>query len=144
MTYLDGEPFEALNTTARDLATLGELVLRQGRHGGRQLVSEGAVAEILTPSQSLNRAYGLLWWLNGQTPLRIPFVDEPIDQVLLPSAPADTVAMLGALGQWCHVVPSLDAVVVRLGSTVPGPLAAIGAAAADELWRDVLAPGLAR
>jgi CubicO group peptidase (beta-lactamase class C family) len=140
MHYLDGQPFEALSTTGRDLAAVGELVLRAGRWGDDQLLSAERIGEILTPSSALNPAYGLLWWLNGRSPMRVPGVPEPIDQVLLPHAPADTVAMLGALGQFCHVVPSLDAVVVRLGSAVPGPMALVGALTADDLWRHVLLP----
>ena len=34
---------------------------------------------------------------------------------MIPSAPADLVAALGALGRTCYVVPSLDLVVTRLG-----------------------------
>ncbi|MBX3314919.1 MAG: beta-lactamase family protein [Actinobacteria bacterium] len=136
MSYLDGRPFEALSTTGRDLAAIGGLVLA----GGAGIVSGERLAELLRPSQELNPAYGLLWWLNGRTPIRMPMVDEPIDRVLLPHAPADTVAMLGALGQLCHVTPSLGVVVVRLGSTTGGLGGMTGSTLADDLWRDVLVP----
>jgi CubicO group peptidase (beta-lactamase class C family) len=136
MSYLDGRPFEALSTTGRDLAAIGGIVAARGSG----IVSEASLAELLRPSQDLNPAYGLLWWLNGRTPIRLPMVDEPIDRVLLPHAPADTVAMLGALGQMCHVVPSLEVVAVRLGSSTGGLGGATGSALADDLWREVLTP----
>jgi CubicO group peptidase (beta-lactamase class C family) len=102
-----------LYTTARDLARFGELMLAGGARQGRRVVSAGWVATSVTPSQSLNPAYGLLWWLNGRPPRTGP--EAPARAALAPAAPADLYAAQGALGRKVYVVPSLGLVVVRLG-----------------------------
>ena len=109
---MDANPI-GLCTTARDLVRFGELMLAGGVWQGRRVISEGYVAAAVEPSQSLNPAYGLLWWLNGR-PLRIG-PEASGDAVLAPAAPGDMVAAQGALGRKVYVVPSLDLVVVRLG-----------------------------
>lgn len=133
MTYLDGRPFEALLTSARDLARLGNMVLNKGAVAGRRVLGAESLTELLTPSQDLNRAYGLLWWLNGQRPILRPLVEDPVDSVLIPNAPADTVAALGAMGQFCLVTRSHQAVVVRLGSAPRGDLT--GGDVTSEIWQ---------
>lgn len=136
MSYLDGTPFEALSTTAADLAAIGELVLRRGSWQGNRVIAAERIDELLRPSQELNPAYGLLWWLNGRRPMLLPMVDEPIDSVLLPSGPDDAVCALGAMGQVCAVSSSRDVVIVRLGGAAGGGLAAlVGGSIADDLWR---------
>jgi CubicO group peptidase (beta-lactamase class C family) len=104
-----------LYTTARDLVRLGEVMLAGGVWHGRRVVSEGYVEAALMPSQSLNPAYGLLWWLNGQPPRSA--AGEAGPATLAPAAPKDMIAAQGALGRKLYVVPSLGLVVVRLGDT---------------------------
>lgn len=48
---------------ADDHARLGLLIARNGRWGGRQLLSEHWIRMMLTPSPTL-ASYGFLWWLN--------------------------------------------------------------------------------
>lgn len=131
MTYLDGRPFEALLTSARDFARFGDMVLHDGTVGGREVITAESLAALLAPSQDLNRAYGLLWWLNGQRPHLRPLMEDPVNDVLIPNAPEDTVAAIGAMGQLCLVTPSRQTVVVRLGSAPRGD----GTGAANELWQ---------
>ena len=76
MNYLNGRPFEALLTSARDLARFGNMILNKGTLAGRQILKTESITELLTPSQELNRAYGLLWWLNGQRPIRLPLEED--------------------------------------------------------------------
>ena len=102
-----------LYTTARDLVRFGELMLAGGAWQGLRLVSEGWVETAVRPSQSLNPAYGLLWWLNGRPARAGP--EASGHAVLAPAAPGDMFAAQGALGRKVYVVPSLDLVVVRLG-----------------------------
>ncbi len=106
-----------LFTTARDLVRFGELMLAGGVWQGRRLVSKGFVETAVKPSQGLNPAYGLLWWLNGRPPGTAPGAAG--NAVLAPAAPRDLYAAQGALGRKVYVVPSLDLVVVRLGDS-PG------------------------
>lgn len=49
--------------SALDHARLGLLISRKGEWNGRQLLSRGYIAEMLTPSLT-NPDYGFLWWLN--------------------------------------------------------------------------------
>ena len=56
-TYADAE------TTLRDFARVGQLVLDQGRVGETQLVSAEWVSECIAPI-SKNPNYGMLWWLH--------------------------------------------------------------------------------
>jgi CubicO group peptidase (beta-lactamase class C family) len=102
-----------LYTTARDLVRFGELMLAGGVWQGRRVVSEGWVEAAVTPSQSLNPAYGLLWWLNARPSRTGP--EASGHAALAPAAPGDMFAAQGALGRKVYVVPSLALVVVRLG-----------------------------
>ncbi len=113
---MDANPV-GLTTTARDLARFGGLMLAGGVWQDRRLVSESYVAAAVRPSQSLNPAYGLLWWLNGR-PLRTR-PEASGHEVLAAAAPGDMFAAHGALGRRVWVVPSLELVVARLGDT-PG------------------------
>jgi CubicO group peptidase (beta-lactamase class C family) len=99
----DGLPHTGggLSLRARDMARLGELVLRGGRAGERQVVSrewlEGSFAHAAGPIDWPRPVYyGRLWWL------------------FPPSGPAtsDVVTASGAGGQWIFVAPPLDLVVV--------------------------------
>ena len=56
-TYADME------TTPRDFARLGVLMLNKGAWRGERVVSESWVEQSTKPSQTLNPSYGLLWWL---------------------------------------------------------------------------------
>lgn len=115
-SYPDGSPFEGLVTSCRDLARFGLAVLAGGSWAGRELgLGDGYLGEALSPSSPLNLSYGFLWWLNGQKSHRLAGAPEVVDGPLIPSAPADLVAAQGAFRRLCHVVPSLDLVVVRLG-----------------------------
>lgn len=99
-------------STARDLMRFGELVLAGGIWNGRRLIGAEVLGSLLSPSQTLNPSYGLLWWLNAR-----PGLDAfgRGDSLRFPSAPRDTVAALGAGGQMLLIVPSRSLIVVRQG-----------------------------
>lgn len=111
-----------LQSTCRDLARLGGLVAGDGAVDGEQLLSRAWVRDVVAePSQPLNAAYGLLWWLNRPGPVAGAF-DQPGTGTLVaepgqlaPSAPAEAVAALGFGGQVLLVDPTSRTVVVRLG-----------------------------
>jgi CubicO group peptidase (beta-lactamase class C family) len=135
----NGRPLLGLELTPRDMARFGLLALAHGRWGGTRVVPEGYARRALASSQQLNPSYGFLWWLNGKTSHQLPGpAPHPIAGPLVPSAPADTVAALGAGDQKIYVVPSLDVVVVRQGFRAGGQLAF------DELWWQALARALPR
>lgn len=101
---------------ARDMARFGILVSREGRWAGSPVLQDTAyLRAMLTPSQTLNRSYGYLWWLNGQSSHRLPATFQEFPGPIAPNAPADLVAALGANGQILDLVPSEGLIVVRMG-----------------------------
>lgn len=56
-TYADME------TTPRDMARIGILMLNKGKWGDRQIVGEDWIRLSTTSSQEMYKGYGLLWWL---------------------------------------------------------------------------------
>ena len=80
---------------------------------GRRIVSEAGLAAMFARSPT-NPAYGRLWWLNGSAYTIRPLANR-VTGPLIPAAPADLVAALGALDRKLCVVPSLKLVVVRMG-----------------------------
>jgi CubicO group peptidase (beta-lactamase class C family) len=56
-TYADME------TTPREFARIGLLMLNKGTWQGKRIVGESWVEQMTKPSQTLNPRYGLLWWL---------------------------------------------------------------------------------
>ena len=91
--------------SARDLARLGEVFLRQGEINGTRIVGESYMRAATQPNTSTNSpAYGYQVWLNrGGENLRWP------------DLPADAYAFTGNRGQVVMVIPSLDSVLVRMG-----------------------------
>jgi len=118
-----------LATTGRDLSRYGLLILAGGKWNGNDLLRNPAYfRQMLTPSQPLNPSYGLLWWLNGQPRFQLAGATVSQPGSLIPSAPRDLVAALGALDRKCYIVPSLGLVVTRLGDQT-------GEAFNNEFWK---------
>ncbi len=86
-TYADME------TTPRDLAHIGLLMLHRGVWRGRRILSEAWIDASTRPSQRLHPEYGLLWWLHDDPP---------------------GFAGHGHLDTDLHVFPALDLIVVRM------------------------------
>ncbi|WP_372784405.1 serine hydrolase domain-containing protein [Phenylobacterium sp.] len=107
-----------LVTTPRDTARLGQIVLDGGKAAdGKRLVSEAGMKAMFARSAT-NPAYGRLWWLNGSEVTIRPLARR-IDGPLIPAAPADLVAALGAQDRKLYVAPSRKLVVVRMGAAAP-------------------------
>jgi hypothetical protein len=105
------------------------LILAHGKWEGKDLLGNtDYVRAMLMPSQSLNPSYGLLWWLNGQQRHQGAGATTSQQGPLIPAAPGDLVAALGALDRKCYVVPSLGLVVTRLGDQT-------GEAFDNEFWK---------
>jgi CubicO group peptidase (beta-lactamase class C family) len=106
------------STTARDLARFGLMIQAGGKWGDQQVINDADfLTEMLSPSQSLNPAYGYLWWINGQAfSLASAANARRLTRALIPSAPDDLVAMQGAMDRKLYLVPSLNLVITRLGA----------------------------
>jgi CubicO group peptidase (beta-lactamase class C family) len=92
-----------------DWARLGELALRDGRWGGRQVLPPGFLARASTPAlaDGPGRGYGMQAWRIG---------DAQAGRCR-GRVPADAIAMSGHWGQIVAIVPSREAVIVRMGWT---------------------------
>lgn len=104
-------------STARDMARFGLLALNDFNWDGNPVLTNSEYIDALTsPSQEMNLAYGYLWWLNGQESFMVPLDSNVYDGWLVPSAPEDMYAALGANDQKIYVVPSQNMVVIRQGN----------------------------
>jgi CubicO group peptidase (beta-lactamase class C family) len=116
-----------LYTTPRDMAKLGHLILDHGKAlDGRPVISSEQLSALLQRSPT-NPAYGRLWWLNGSSYALLP-ANARRESALVPAAPMDLVAALGALDRKIYVVPSRKLIVVRTGQ------AAVDRGFDQELW----------
>jgi CubicO group peptidase (beta-lactamase class C family) len=107
-----------LVTSPRDIAKFGQIVLDQGRAAnGKRIVSQTQLNAMFARAPT-NPAYGRLWWLNGSSYSIKPLAHR-VDGPLIPAAPADLVAALGAFDRKLYIVPSKKLLVVRLGAATP-------------------------
>ena len=135
--WADAAIATGLSTTARELARFGLMIQAGGIWGDEVIIEDSSfLDDMLTPSQSDNPAYGLLWWLNGQGFSRSPG-ERAIrrEGALIPEAPADLVAMQGAGDRKLYLVPSLNLVVTRLGYTGGTLASSFNAAFWEELMK---------
>jgi hypothetical protein len=121
------------------MARFGLFILARGSWSGTKITTDTAYfRRMTTPSQTLNRSYGYLWWLNGQPSYKLPGSQITLPGPLIPSAPADLIAALGKNDQKIYVVPSLGLVVVRQGNTAGA--SRLAASSFDtELWTKIMA-----
>ena len=123
----------------RDMARFGLFILAGARWGqAPPLVRPAYLRDALNTSQPLNPSYGYLWWLNGKGSYRFPGGAELVPRSIVPNAPADLVAALGAADQKIYVVPSLDLVVARQGERGGAPSLAVSSFD-NEWWGRLMA-----
>ena len=94
-----------------DWARFGQMMLADGKWGDKQVLPPGWVKVATTPAMPTGdgHGYGAQTWLLG----------DPVggECRTYPGVPADTMAMEGHWGQIVAMVPSRNAVIVRLGWT---------------------------
>lgn len=110
-----GVIFKIYHSNTRSMARFGLLALNKGKWKDEQIINETFFNESISTSQSINPAYGYLWWLNGKTSYMVPGGQTVYDGLLVPDAPADMYAAMGAEDQRIYVVPSKNMVVIRMG-----------------------------
>ena len=98
-------------TSSLDWARLGQLMMHDGDWNGKQVLPAGWLKVATTPavSEGEGHGYGAQTWLYGEK--------NGGSCSAYPGVPADTIAMEGHWGQDVVMIPSRDAVIVRLGWT---------------------------
>jgi CubicO group peptidase (beta-lactamase class C family) len=124
-------------STARSMARFGLLNLNKGVWESQELLNPTFFNAMTESSQDLNPAYGYLWWLNGKDSYRLPGETTSFSGTLIPNAPDDLIAGLGANDKKMYVVPSLDLVVIRLGDAADTDLLA-PSGNDNSLWEKIM------
>ncbi|MEO1661579.1 MAG: serine hydrolase [Pseudomonadota bacterium] len=97
--------------SARDWARLGQLCLQRGEWNGEQILPDGWVDYLVTPTPNApGHEYGAQFWLNANPA-------DPSRERLIPNLPEDSYYMGGYQGQLVLVIPSEEIVITRFGFT---------------------------
>lgn len=110
-----GVIFKIYHSNTRSMARFGLLALNKGKWMSEQILNESFFTESTSSSQDINPSYGYLWWLNGKTSYMVPGSQHVYLGSLVPNAPLDMFAAMGAEDQRIYVIPSQNMVVVRMG-----------------------------
>jgi CubicO group peptidase (beta-lactamase class C family) len=102
-------------STVRSMARFGLLIQGNGAWNGNQLINSTYFNEMINTSQTLNKSYGYLWWLNGKPSFMVPTSQIVFPGSYAPDAPADMFAGLGKNGQIMSIAPSEGLVMIRMG-----------------------------
>jgi CubicO group peptidase (beta-lactamase class C family) len=106
---------------ARDMARFGLLTLNKGIWNTDTIMHDTTFYRaMVNTSQTLNKAYGYLWWLNGKASGMVPQSQLVFPGSLVPNAPSDAFSALGKNDQKIYVVPSQKLVVIRQGNSAGG------------------------
>lgn len=120
-------------SSARSMARFGLLLENKGNWNGAQILTDTTYFHDMTnTSQTLNKAFGYLTWLNGKQNFMVPGLQTVFPGVTMPNAPSETFMALGANGQFINVVPSQDLVWVRMGEAPTNDL--VPFLLNDQIW----------
>ena len=111
----NGLIFKVYHSNTRSMARFGLLALNKGKWNNEKIVDEAFFTASINTSQNINPSYGYLWWLNGKTSYMIPGGQTVYQGSLVPNAPADMYAAMGAEDQRIYVIPGKNMVVIRMG-----------------------------
>lgn len=104
-------------STPRNFARFGLLLLNKGKWDGTDLLQDSIYFKNMTSSsQTLNKSYGYLTWLNGKSSYMLPQSQIVFPGKLCPDAPDDMYAAMGKNGQYLNVSPSQNLVFIRMGN----------------------------
>lgn len=111
----NGLIFKIYHSNTRSMARFGLLALNKGKWNNQQILNQAFFNESISSSQTINPAYGYLWWLNGKSNYMVPGGQINFPGNLVPNAPADMFAAMGAEDQRIYIIPSKNMVVIRMG-----------------------------
>jgi CubicO group peptidase (beta-lactamase class C family) len=133
-----GTIFTIYHSNTRSMARFGLLALNKGKWNNEQVISEAYFNESTNTSQNMNPSYGYLWWLNGKANFMVPGGQTVYPGTLVPNAPADMFAAMGAEDQRIYVIPSKKMVVVRMGDASDPSNPSFALSGFDnELWKKI-------
>jgi len=124
------------SSTSRSMARFGLLMLNKGKWDKEEILSEDYYIEMTNTSQNLNKSYGYLWWLNGKESYKTTQSEQSFSGKLIPNAPDDLVAALGANDQKIYVIPSKNMVIIRCGESA-GNAQLAHSSFDNELWEKI-------
>jgi len=102
-------------STTRNMARFGLMALNKGKWNGNQVINETYFNSATNTSQTINLAYGYLWWLNGKASYHLPQSQLQLNGSIIPHGPSDMFMALGKNDQKIYVIPSKKMVVIRMG-----------------------------
>lgn len=135
--FIDLDYNNVFFSTPRNMAKFGLLLLGKGTWNTTKILSDSQYFKQQTnTSQSINKSYGFLTWLNGKTSHMLPTLQYQFPGSICTNAPADMYAALGKNGQIINVVPSQNLVLIRMGNAPDNnPASAISVALNDDIWK---------
>lgn len=103
-------------SNARSMARFDLLILNKGNWNGNQILTDtDYYNQMISTSQTINKSYGYLWWLNGKQNFMVPSSQIVFPGFVAPNAPADMISAMGKGGQFLNVIPSQNMVWIRMG-----------------------------
>lgn len=123
-------------SNTRSMARFGLLMLAEGNWDGTQIISKSFCENATKTSQQINKGYGYLWWINGESSYHLPQSQLEFNGSLIPDAPSDMYAALGLNDQKIYVIPSKKMVIVRMGDSADGTNFALSDFD-DVLWQKI-------
>lgn len=123
-------------STTRSMARFGLLMLNNGNWDGQQIINADYCQTATNPSQTINKSYGYLWWINGESSFHLPQSQFEFPGSITPSGPNDMYMALGLNDQKIYVVPSKKMVVIRMGDAADDQNPAVSEFD-DVLWQKI-------
>jgi CubicO group peptidase (beta-lactamase class C family) len=134
--WIESGEFNVYWSTTRSMARFGLLSLNEGKWDKDQIIPAAYLNEATHTSQTLNNAYGYLWWLNGKSSYRLPQTQLQFQGSLIPDAPNDMFCALGKNDQKIYVIPGKKMVIIRMGEAATGENFALSGFD-NELWKKI-------
>ena len=118
---MDGSWFTLENnrvyfSTTRSMARFGYLILNNGMWENEVIINADYIQNATKTAQNINKSYGYLWWINGESSYHLPQSQFEFQGSIIPSGPQDLFMALGKNDQKIYVIPSKKMVLVRMGN----------------------------